>query len=141
MEPVVAELRGRGLEVLLAHPERSPAFMRGPRPLERLVAMGALTQLTSTSFSGRFGEPARRAAFAMLERGQGHVIASDAHGADGRPPDLLCALGAFEQRYEAPRALFDWMTVDLPRAILDGRPAPPRPPLPRRRGLLKRLTS
>ena len=84
MEPMVAELRRRGLEVLLAHPERSPAFMRGPRPLERLVELGALAQLTSTSFSGRFGEPARRAAFAMLERGQGHVIASD--GARRRRP-------------------------------------------------------
>ena len=101
--------------------------------------MGALAQLTSTSFSGRFGEPARKAAFAMLERGHGHVIASDGHGADGRPPDLLCALEALEQRYEAPRDLFDWMTIGVPGAILAGRPPPPRPPLPRRRGLLRRL--
>ena len=44
----------------------------------------------------------------MLERGLGHVIASDAHGAEGRPPDLMCALAALEQRYEGPHELFDW---------------------------------
>lgn len=140
MEPAVGELRRRGLEILLAHPERSPGFMRSPRALQRLLDMGALAQLTSTSFSGRFGEPARKAAFEMLEQGLAHVIASDGHGADGRPPDLLCALEAFERRYEAPRDLFDWMTTGVPGAILDGGPLPPRPPLPRRRGLLKRLT-
>ena len=51
----------------------------------------------------------------MLEQGLAHVIASDGHGADGRPPDLMCALAAFEQRYEAPRDLFDWMTTGVPR--------------------------
>ena len=139
VEPVVGALRRAGLEVLLAHPERSPAFMRGPRPLERLIELGALAQLTSTSFSGRFGEPARRAAFAMLELGHGHVVASDAHGAHGRPPDLRCALEAFEQRYEAPQDLFDWMTLGVPGAILAGQPPPPRPPQPKRLGVLKRL--
>ena len=34
----------------------------------------------------------------MLERDHAHVIASDAHGADGRPPDLYCALEALERR-------------------------------------------
>ena len=139
MEPAVASLRRRGLEVLLAHPERSPSFMRSPRAIERLLDMGALAQVTSTSFSGRFGDTVRKVAFDMLERGHAHVIASDAHGADGRPPDLLCALEALERRYEDPRELFDWMTVGVPEAILAGERPPPRPPLPRRRGRLRRL--
>jgi len=99
---------------------RSPGFMRSPAALERLLGLGALTQLTSTAFSGRFGDTVRKVAFEMLERGHGHVIASDGHGADGRPPDLLCALEAFERRYEDPRELFDWMTVGVPGAIVAG---------------------
>ena len=139
MEPVVAALRRHGLEILLAHPERSPGFMRSPRALERLLELGALAQVTSTSFSGRFGDTVRKVAFEMLEREHGHVIASDAHGADGRPPDLMCALEAFERRYENPQELFDWMTVGVPAAIVAGERPPPRPSLPRRRGLLRRL--
>src|SRR4051812_16421004 len=46
MEPAVAALRRRGLQILLAHPERSPGFMRSPAALERLLATGALAQLT-----------------------------------------------------------------------------------------------
>jgi protein-tyrosine phosphatase len=133
IEPVVAALRSRGLEILLAHPERSPGFMRSPRALERLLGLGALAQVTSTSFSGRFGDTVRKVAFEMLERGHAHVIASDGHGTDGRPPDLRCALQALERRYEDPRALFDWMTVGVPGAILAGERPPPRPPMPRRR--------
>jgi protein-tyrosine phosphatase len=140
MEPVVAALRRRGLEILLAHPERSPGFMRSPRALERLLELGALAQVTSTSFSGRFGDTVRKVAFEMLERGHAQVIASDAHGAEGRPPDLQCALEAFERRYEDPRELFDWMTVGVPGAILAGERPPPRPPMPRRRGLIRRIT-
>jgi protein-tyrosine phosphatase len=139
MEPVVAALRRRGLELLLAHPERSPTLMRSPRAMERLLDMGALAQLTSTSFSGRFGDTVRKVAFEMLERGHAHVIASDAHGADGRPPDLLCALDALERRYEDPGELFAWMTVGVPEAILAGERPPPRPPMPRKRGLIRRL--
>jgi protein-tyrosine phosphatase len=139
MEPVVAALRRRGLEILLAHPERSPTFMRSPQAMERLLDMGALAQITSTSFSGRFGDTVRKVAFEMLERGHAHVIASDAHGADGRPPDLLCALEAFERRYEDPRELFDWMTAGVPEAMLAGGRLPPRPPMPRKRGLIRRL--
>jgi len=139
MEPVVVDLRRRGIEVLLAHPERSPGFMRSPHALGRLLQHGALAQVTSTALSGRFGDTVRKVAFEMLERGDVHVIASDGHGADGRPPDLQCAREALEQRYEAPHDLFDWATTGVPGAIIAGQPPPPRPPMPRRRGLLRRL--
>jgi protein-tyrosine phosphatase len=139
VEPVVGALRRRGLEILLAHPERSPTLMQSPRAMERLLDMGALAQITSTSFSGRFGDTVRKVAFEMLERGHAHVIASDGHGADSRPPDLLCARDALERRYEDPGELFDWMTVGAPEAILAGEPPPPRPPMPRKRGLIRRL--
>jgi protein-tyrosine phosphatase len=139
MAPVVADLRRRGLEILLAHPERSPAFIRDPGELPRLMELGAVAQVTSTALSGRFGDTVRKVAFGMLDRGEAHVIASDGHSAGGRPPDLPAALAAMERRYDAPRALFDWMTSAVPAAILAGEPLPPRPPVPGRRGLLRRL--
>jgi len=38
-------------------------------------------------------------------------------------------------------AVFDWMTVGVPCAIVSGEPPPPRPPMPKKRGLLRRFTS
>jgi protein-tyrosine phosphatase len=142
MDAAVADLRTRGFEVLLAHPERSPAFMREPVALERVQAMGALAQVTSGSFAGEFGDTVRHAAFAMLERGLVHVMASDAHSARHRPPALHNALASFEKRYDDAEEQFDWMASAVPRALLDGAPLPERPDLPRARrgGLLRRLT-
>jgi protein-tyrosine phosphatase len=139
MAPFVSDLRRRGLEVLLAHPERSPAFMRGSSELPGLIELGAVAQVTSTALSGRFGDTVRKVAFGMIDRGEAHVIASDGHSAGGRPPDLPTALAALERRYDAPRELFDWMTNAVPAAMLAGEPLPPRPPTPGRRGLLRRL--
>lgn len=143
MDEAVASLRTRGFEVLLAHPERSPGFMRSPEALERLLGMGALAQVTSGSFSGAFGDTVRRAAFAMLERGIVHVMSSDAHSAHHRPPDLRRALAAFEKRYDDADEQFEWMAVAAPRALLAGEAPPPRPepPQARRGGLLRRLRS
>ena len=50
----------------------------------------------------------------MLDRGLAHVLASDAHDAVDRPPDLAVALPALRERYAAPEALFEWMTAARP---------------------------
>lgn len=122
MEMVVAELHRRGHRVLLAHPERCPAFHRDRRLLESLVAEGALTSLTARSFTGRFGQTVRRFAVAMLDARLVHTVASDAHDLAGRPPSLAAAL---DQAGLAPLA--DWLTRQVPAAILDGAEIPRRP--------------
>jgi protein-tyrosine phosphatase len=134
LEPLAGELQTRGFGVLLAHPERSPSFQRGPDALERLVERGALAQVTAGAFAGDFGDLPRRTAFAMLERGLVHVLASDAHDPVHRAPDLMAALPALERRYEDAGAQAEWMTSLAPAAVLAGRPLPARPELPRRTG-------
>jgi protein-tyrosine phosphatase len=41
--------------VLLAHPERCPAFLRAPERYERLLDEGVLGQVTAGSFTGQWG--------------------------------------------------------------------------------------
>src|SRR3954452_5886327 len=53
--PVVPDLPPGGHKVLLAHPERCPAFQRDPGRLERLVGAGALVQITAGSGTGALG--------------------------------------------------------------------------------------
>ena len=138
-EPMVLDLHMRGFRVLLAHPERSPAFQRDPARLERLVDAGVIAQLTATSMSGEFGNTVRRFSASLLAQGLVHVVASDAHDAVRRRPGLTAGFAALEGELPGLGEQREWMTEAVPRAILEGETLPPRPPLPRRGGLLGRF--
>jgi protein-tyrosine phosphatase len=122
MSPAVAELQGRGFGVVLAHPERCPAFQREPAALEALVRQGALTSITAGAFVGRFGRRVRTFAFELVRLGVVHSVASDAHDRSQRPPGMAAELQLAELG-----ALADWLTRDVPAAILAGSEIPPRP--------------
>ena len=127
MDRLVADLHRRGHQVLLAHPERSPTFIRNPEALAPLVEMGALAQVTNGSLQGRFGDTVRRAAHKMLRDGLVHVVASDAHDTIRRPPGLTSGLESAERDAPGAAALTEWMTLEVPGAIVRGEPVPPRP--------------
>lgn len=123
LDGVVADLHRRGYRVLLAHPERCPAFHRDPELLRRLIDAGALTSITAGALVGRFGGAVQRYARALAEAGLIHNVASDAHDLRTRPPGIAAEL---ESAGLAPLA--EWLTQQVPRAILDGAEAiPPRP--------------
>jgi protein-tyrosine phosphatase len=133
MEMMAADLQRRGFGVLLAHPERSPSFQRDLTLLAALVERGALAQITTGSLAGGFGQIPQRAALAMLQQGLVHVLATDAHDARVRGPDLRRHGEALDPDQH------EWMTEAAPAAIVAGRPLPPRPPLPRARGVRARI--
>jgi protein-tyrosine phosphatase len=139
-DPLLASLRERGFSLVLAHPERSPAFQREPRRLLDLVAAGDLCSVTAGAMSGRFGRTARRFTIDLLREGFVHDVASDAHDLAGRPPGLLAGFAALESELPGIAAHARWHTEEVPAAILAGRrpppgPAPPGPAPPRRRWL------
>ena len=129
-----------GHRIVLAHPERSPLFHSDPELLGRLVANGMLTSVTASAFAGRFGSTVKRFALWMLEEDLVHNVASDAHDVRRRPPGLREGLAAAEAELPGVAERAEWMTVSVPRAILDGGPIPEPPsPAPRRkRGLFRR---
>jgi protein-tyrosine phosphatase len=137
-EGLLAALSHDGHSILLAHPERCPAFLRDRSTLERLVGNGMLTSVTAGSFAGRFGREVRRFAQEMLRDGLVHNVASDAHDLLRRPPGVDGVL-ADEGLEEGT----DWFTRQVPEAILGGRALPPAPamslPAPGGNGFLGRL--
>jgi protein-tyrosine phosphatase len=122
LELVVADLQRLGHRVLLAHPERCPAFHRDPRLLESLVRIGALTSITAGALGGRFGVAVRRFAWSLLGAGMVHNVASDFHDGFGRPPGVA---GELEKAGLGPIA--DWLANQVPAAILEDREIPVRP--------------
>lgn len=138
LELVVSRLLEHGHKVLLAHPERSPAVQRDPEMLRRMAATGVLTQLTATSFTGRFGGPVQRFAERLLDDGLVHSVASDAHDPRRRTPGMRQQLLDAGFGEEAVRVL----TETVPAAVLNGGAVPEVGRLTaRRRAGLRRLLS
>jgi protein-tyrosine phosphatase len=125
----LASLLTRGVPMMLAHPERCPDFQRQPERLAMLVSGGAIAQVTSGSLAGRFGRTVQSAALHMLAEGLVHDLSSDAHDATGRGPDLQLGLDAAAQALPGSGALADWLAVDVPDAVISGKPIPRRPPV------------
>jgi protein-tyrosine phosphatase len=139
LEPLVYDLQHDGWRILLAHPERAAGFHRAPERLAKLVEHDALVQVTAGSLTGQFGQTARRFAIHALREGLVHVLASDAHDAIDRPPGMAEGLSSAERDIPGLQAQADWLTEEVPAAILAGDAVPARPPLPRKSGLRARL--
>ncbi len=133
LEQTVFELRVRGWRPVLAHPERNDELQTRPDRLGRLVETGALIQLTAASLDGRLGRATRATALRLLERGHAHLIGSDAHAPSLREVGLSAAAAAV-----GDPELGRWLTVEVPRAILDDAPIGARPSGRTRRRLWKR---
>jgi protein-tyrosine phosphatase len=115
-------VRKRGLVPVITHPERIYSLHGHENRLEKMIEKGALVQITGESVTGNFGPGCRRSAERMLRKGMVHVIASDAHWADERPPRLSASLAAAARIVgeDAARRLVE----DNPRAIIEGRDLP-----------------
>jgi protein-tyrosine phosphatase len=96
---LVHELRLRGWQVVLAHPEFIPALYRRPEVLDELLEGGALIQITAGSLLGKFGRQPKRTACELMDAGRVQVVASDAHGVRWRPPDLGEARAMIAERW------------------------------------------
>jgi protein-tyrosine phosphatase len=124
---LIFTLRMRGYTPVLAHPERNVEVQAAPERLRRAVEQGALVQLTAGSLDGRLGGASRRAATKLLRLGLAHIVASDAHAPDVRAIGLTEAVKAL-----GDRSLAEWLTEDVPAAIVAGRTLPERPKEKRR---------
>jgi protein-tyrosine phosphatase len=122
LDAILLDALHQGHRIMLAHPERCPAFQRDPDALATLVDAGVLMSVTAGALVGDFGSEARRLALWLAREGLLHNVASDAHDHVARPPELA---GDIERAGLAP--LLGWLTHDVPRAILDGGEPPPRP--------------
>lgn len=127
------ELRSNDITPVLAHPERNADVQAHPDRLEPLVEAGALVQVTAASLDGRLGRRARATGLLLVERGLAHLVASDAHAGSVRQIGMTAARAAI-----GDPVLADWLTVEVPGAILRGEALPPRPHT-RPPGLLARL--
>ena len=103
-ENMIFELTSRGITPVIAHPERNQGFQRDPDLLASFVEMGCLTQLTSSSYLGVFGENVKDLTSKIIKANLGFAFASDAHNFKGRRFLLRDAFGRLEKHEGAQTA-------------------------------------
>ena len=138
LENDLFNLQLRGFMPLLAHPERSPSFLKDIDRLRALVEHGILCSITAASMSGVFGRTIRRFTLELFREGLVHDVASDAHDTRMRSPDLM--KGFRDAADELPGAVeaAPYFVAEAPEAILAGV-VPPEPPQLSSPGGLRRL--
>jgi len=123
-EEVLYQFIVRGIIPIISHPERNLEIGHKAKRYYEMIRMGCLGQVTAMSLTGEFGNGVRRVAEKLLSKKLLHIIASDAHSTNGRPPILSSAAKAAEKIVGKEEA---WrMVTEYPQTILNGQ----RPEVP-----------
>lgn len=119
MQWMLEELLDAGCVPVIAHPERYFALQESPHIIEKWLTRGMGIQLNKGSLFGRFGSSAARLAHYLLREGMVSCIASDAHGARVRTPDMSMAVEFLSMEYS--EGLAQLLLTDNPKRILQDR--------------------
>lgn len=107
-----------GYVPVITHPERLRWMEEYYEDFMAAARMGAWLQITAGSIHGGFGRNAQKLAERMLQEEVVHIIASDAHGVDKRPPIMSAGVAA-AITLTGNEAEIMRMVYDRPLAILN----------------------
>ncbi len=79
IEQVIFELRMKGLQPVLAHPERYNFYHQQFSAYERFVDLGCLLQMNLLSLSGYYGKPVKMVAEKLLKNQMIDLLGTDMH--------------------------------------------------------------
>ena len=88
LEELFFAVLAAGYVPILTHPERLHWVKSRYDLIQRLFAAGVWMQITAGSLAGAFGRNAQYWAERMLDEGLVHILASDGHDTERRPPIL-----------------------------------------------------
>jgi protein-tyrosine phosphatase len=105
-----------GYVPVLTHPERLSWLKSRYEMVQRLARNGVWMQLTAGSLTGAFGGNALYWSERMLDEGIVHILASDAHDVERRPPALALGWEAAAKRVGSVEA--EHLVLTRPQGIL-----------------------
>lgn len=127
-EKILFQLLARGITPVISHPERNLEIGRMPGRYYEMIKTGCLGQVTAMSLTGDFGPKIRQWAERFLKHRLVHLIASDAHSEDGRPPILSAGVKVAAKIIGKDEAIR--MVTEYPRAVLESRKPNIQDPIP-----------
>jgi protein-tyrosine phosphatase len=120
LEDFFFNLMVAGYVPILTHPERLSWVPARYEIVKKLARAGVWMQITAGSFTGAFGRNALYWAQRLLDEGCVHLLASDAHDAERRPPDLAAGRESVAKRVGAEEA--ERLVLTRPMGILKDQP-------------------
>lgn len=81
-------LISKGLQPIIAHPERNMDILANPDRVNDLIDTGAKMQVTAAGITGELGPDIQRCSHYLLQKKQVHFIATDSHSPSFRKPVL-----------------------------------------------------
>jgi protein-tyrosine phosphatase len=127
LDQMLFDLQTRGFRVLMAHPERSPMFLKDPDQVVALADREILFSVTAGSLAGRFGRRVRSFALELVQHELVHNVSSDAHDTRKRPPGLSKGFSRADPLLPGISSLASWLTEGVPAALLGNAALPPYP--------------
>ena len=115
---IIFALKTKDITPIITHPERDGIIMRDPEILSGFIERGCLAQITAMSLTGGFGNKIKVFSADLIKAGMIHIIASDCHSPDNRPPSLEGALDAAAELVGFEEAIK--MVEDIPGAVVRG---------------------
>jgi len=106
----VNKLLAMKIRPLIAHPERNKAVLADLERIRPFVDAGCWLQVTAGALTGHFGAPARKVALRLIENDWVHVVASDSHNLEARPPVISAARDVLAQLF-GPRTAQQMVAV------------------------------
>jgi protein-tyrosine phosphatase len=119
------ELRGLGIRVIVAHAERYPELLHDPELTALWIKAGCLIQVSTQALAApsAYDEPALKE---WATRGMIHLLGTDGHRTDFRPPRYAAGYRRLEKWVGAPAA--ERIGGIWGSAVLQGLPVNPPPP-------------
>lgn len=118
MDRMLDDIARWGYRPVIAHPERYDAIVDDPRGIALWVRKRYVIQLNKGSILGAFGYRVQKTAEWILNGGLAHLVASDAHGAERRTPDMAPLLARLRSGY--PESYVRALTQYNPDRLLRG---------------------
>ncbi|MDD2971677.1 MAG: protein-tyrosine-phosphatase [Lachnospiraceae bacterium] len=89
-----------GYRPIIAHVERYQSVMKDQNVVDTLIDMGCYVQVNVGSVMGRFGFRTKNDAKKLLKNGRVHFLATDAHNATERAPEMKNCIYKLYRKYD-----------------------------------------
>ena len=106
-----------GYRPILAHVERYECLYKEINKLRELISLGVYIQMNTESLMGCFMDSHAFYCRKLIMQGMVHLLGSDAHGGDERPPIMLDAVKILEKK-RVPEILLERILFYNPERIL-----------------------